>query len=335
MSRKLVVGVVMLLLMLTGAISVPGCVKTRSYQINGCPVIVAYTDDTNGGYALNVYVAATGVHRTVISRKLQGFASIICYDKKSDCWFIEEDKVVSKRTVKICGKKATSVKLAESPLGQPGFKSRVTPDGKLLISFYNNGGKLASERELSIQDALIVDCSSISWSPANGCIATELLLKNATESQLFLFDDNSHLTASLGRGSDPQFVAGGRRLIYQDMSWVRSSNEELEPSKLGTGNAVIYDIPAHTKRVVDIAHSPNAVLGGVADCIGSSDGNWLVCSYARYPEAGRRVYIVDIRNKNAKWHRLPISVYGRRLILLDTMPKRFSVDSGKRFPNNK
>lgn len=321
MSHKHIVGVVVL--MLTGAISVPGCTQARSYQINGCPVVLAYTDNTDGGYSLNVYVVATGVHRTVVSRKLQGFASITYYDKKSDCWFVEEDKIVSKRIVKICGSKVTLVKPAELPQEQLSFSSHVKSNGKLSVSFLNKRGKLVSERELSVPGASIVDCSSISWSPANGCIAAELLLKNATESQLYLFDRNSHLTARLGRGSSPQFVASGRRLIYQDMSWAQSPNKEAKPSGLGTGNTVIYDISIHKKRVINIARPPDAELSGVANCIVSSDGNWLACSYPRYPEAERTVFVVDIRNGGTKWHRLPISVYDGQWILLDTMPKRF------------
>ncbi len=315
--------VVMIVLMLAVVISALGCTQVRSNRIDGCPIVLAYIDDTNAGYSIEAYEAARGIQRTVGFYRLQGGdASITYYDNKSDCWFVEEDKVISKRTVKICGKKTTPVKTTESSLEQPSFNSDVK-NGKLSVSFLNEGGSLASKRELSVPGASIVDCSSMSWSPENGCIAAELLLKNATESQLYLFDRNSHLMARLGRGSSPQFVAGGRRLIYQDMSWARSSDEEIKPSKLGTGNAVIYDISAHTKRVVDVVHSPGAVLDGVADCIGSSDGNWLVCSYAKYPAAERTVFVVDIRNGGTKWHRLPISVYDGQWILLDTMPKRF------------
>ncbi|MHB9038500.1 MAG: hypothetical protein ACYC64_17750 [Armatimonadota bacterium] len=284
---------------------------------------MAYIDDTDKGYSLDVYIAATGGCRTVTSRQLQGFASIISYNKKSDCWFVEEDKITSKRTVRICGNKVTPLGSKPRPPAGLSFDSRVKSDGKLLISFLDKEGKLASERELSVPDGFIVGCSSITWSSMSGYIAVDLLLKDVSNSQLYVFDRNARLKDRLGRGSDPQFVANGRRLIYQDMSWSQASDDEIKPSEHGTGNAVIYDTLTRTKRTINIVRSPDAGWDGIADCVGSSDGNWLVCSYTRYPEAKRAVYVVDIRNNGAKWHRLPISVYDGRWTLLDTMPKRF------------
>lgn len=303
--------------------NISGCGQNSSHGIKDCPIIIAYIDDADSEYTLKVYDAGTGINHVVTSFHLQGLPSLAGYDKKTDCWYLEEDRITSRRIIKICGAEH-ALSEVKSPKALCPADSRVETSiikGSLHVKLFDKKNRLISKRELHIPDKSIIDNSSLAWSPTNGYIAADLLLNKVSESQLCIFDRKSKLVANLGRGSAPQFVDNGRRLIYEDMSFTKEPNGEVRSSKYGTGNAVVYDISTGKKRMINIVNPPDIESNSVGDCIGSDDANWLICCYPKYPEARRSIYIVDIRDNGTKWNRLPISVYDDQWIILDTVPK--------------